>query len=94
MALYTISFQFRSSTGQVGDHDVARKECGSCENTNRLIRQYLPKGTDLSLYSQDELDGIADSLNSRPRATHNWHTPLEVLAQTLANSHKPSSSVH
>ena len=58
---------------------------GTCENTNGLLRQYLPKGTDLSIYSQEELNAIADSLNTRPRATLNWHSPLQVLAQILAN---------
>ena len=67
---------------------------GTCENTNGLFRQYLPKGTDLSVFSQAELDGIADSLNTRPRVTHTWLTPLQVFAQTLASSHKPPSSVH
>jgi IS30 family transposase len=66
---------------------------GTCENTNGLLRHYMPKGTDLSLFSQDELDGIADSMNNRPRATHAWHTPLEVFARTLASSHQPPASI-
>jgi len=67
---------------------------GSCENTNGLLRQYLPKGTDLSVYSQEELDAIADSLNNRPRATHNFASPLAVFRAMLESLDQPDSAKH
>jgi len=67
---------------------------GTCENTNGLLRQYLPKGADLSIYSQDELDAIADSLNNRPRATHGFYSPLEVFATILEKASEPATPHH
>jgi IS30 family transposase len=49
---------------------------GSNENTNGLVRQYLPKGTDLSGYSQEQLDAIADQINNRPRKGLGVRSPL------------------
>ena len=56
---------------------------GSNENTNGLLRQYFPKGSDLGRYTQTDLDTVADELNSRPRQTLGWATPGEKMAQLL-----------
>jgi len=57
---------------------------GANENTNGLLRQYYPKGTDLSVYSAEDLDAVADELNGRPRETLEWQKPCEKLAVALA----------
>ena len=59
---------------------------GTNENTNGLLRQYLPKGTDLSFYGPGLLDNIAAELNSRPRQRHGFHTPAEVLERLLSEA--------
>ena len=63
---------------------------GTSENTNGLLRQYFPRGTDLSRYSADDLDAVAATLNSRPRKTLGWRTPAEALEQYLQSSQQPS----
>ncbi|MEU9897304.1 IS30 family transposase [Streptomyces phaeochromogenes] len=59
---------------------------GTNENTNRLLRQYLPKGADLRTFSQADLDAVAHELNHRPRKTHGYRSPAEIYADLLNSS--------
>jgi len=56
---------------------------GSNENTNGLLRQYFPKGTNLAVHSRNHLQAVADQLNSRPRKTLGWKTPAQALEEFL-----------
>jgi len=57
---------------------------GSYENTNGLLRQFFPKGTDLSDLSQTALNDVARLMNNRPRKTLGWNKPVEAMAEELA----------
>jgi IS30 family transposase len=67
---------------------------GSNENTNGLLREYLPKGTDLSGHTQDALNAIAWKLNNRPRKIHGFRTPLQVYHDRLQLAQRADSVLH
>lgn len=63
---------------------------GTIENTNGLLRQYFPKGTDLSRWTAPEIRAVADALNNRHRKTLGWPTPTEALDNLLSQSNSSS----
>ena len=68
---------------------------GTNENTNGLLRQYFPKGTDLARWSAEEIEAVAATLNNRPRKTLEWKTPAEALnEQLLSTKHAGVASIH
>ena len=67
---------------------------GSNENMIGLVRQYLPKGTDLSGHSQEQLDAIADEINDRARKVLGVRSPLAVYRELLISCSQPSTMIH
>ena len=67
---------------------------GSNENTNGLMRQYLPKGTDLTVFDQEDLNAIALKPNTRPRKIRGFKTPLEIYAELLIKAQNQTNTIN
>lgn len=67
---------------------------GSNENTKGLLRQHLPKGTELAKFTQDDLNAIAWQMNNRPRKVHGFRTPLQVYNEMLQLAQMPTQACH
>jgi transposase, IS30 family len=67
---------------------------GSNENTNGLLLQYLPKGTELGVFDQEDLNAIAFKLNTRPRKIHGLKTPLEIYAKLLIKAQNQTNTIN
>ena len=65
---------------------------GTNENTNGLLRQYFPKGADLSRWSSEDIDAVAATINSRPRKVLGWRTPTEALNEHLRSLQQPGAA--
>ena len=92
---FTVRFTARHKVGRVRVRRLryaarrgAKKRAASVsnENTNGLLRQYLPKGIDISSYSQAKLNAVARQLNERPRKTLGYQTPAEMFSHTVAST--------
>jgi len=82
-AAFSISCPKRALTSA---HFCPHLQRGSNENTNGLLRQYFPKGTDLRIYSAATLQDVAQRLNNRPRKTLGWRTPAEVFQPAVPSN--------